>query len=873
MNRIPDPFESEKHNPSEASTSSADNDMLCSDEDDSNFDSDATLIGSWSVGSPLDGLLESTIVHNEGLSTSAMPPSPQLDAIFETNATDVVDSSSTSHDGSRENDRTVASITRSRATDLRRIQSSPLVRKLSRKSMVFDDSTVVRRPAQIRPGLDVLEIPGPSDNISAWAKTETHLSMSSFVNNSISPVSDPSTDKTSPISDISAAVQPLYSSITSISQRAPTHGTEQYEPGVQLGNPSERTMSHPFAVAVGPVLPLSMRIMDPKHGVALIEKVASTKVFFETFYEDLSFQVVVPSEQTFRKARSPRSLRRLRIARLLHQRRVPSPECRAWGEYLTVEESNHLRKIRALKTRKAIKGKDISTAGYEVVRAVGKGSFGVVNLVRETRGQTARSSHCSISRSRRRPVFAMKVIKKAEMLRSCQEAHLRAERDFLVASMTSNSRWVVPLVASFQDNENLYLVMEFQVGGDFLGLLQSAQEGILPEEIAKFYIAQMILSVEETHRYNWIHRDIKPDNFLISASGHLKISDFGLAFDGHWAHAQAYYHDHRHSLLDKLGIQVNGDEFDRESAKRDPIRTQSMPTVRCPTDAVISNSRKSDRTAARMHNRKLARSIVGTSQYMAPEVVQGRLYDGRCDWWSIGIILFECLFGCTPFFRNDRDATKRAIVRWYKECIYPADGQPISYEVKHLLDNLNTHRRHRIGHEWYFHNDFRHDKSGRAAILLQEREKLSRNFAGRHVYPEDATSIKRHPFFASINWDTLHLQRPPFIPKVKGEDETKYFDKEHEILADCSTEVDEADAELNEVELQKLILKKLQKRPRCKLLRDPQFAQTVMDQRKKGAFLGYTWRRPPTWALGDDTTLDQLNGNARAREVGEMSYQ
>lgn len=120
----------------------------------------------------------------------------------------------------------------------------------------------------------------------------------------------------------------------------------------------------------------------------------------------------------------------------------------------------------------------------------------------------------------------MKVIRKSDMLRNSQEGHLRAERDFLVAA--EGSRWVVPLIASFQDLNNLYLVMDYMPGGDFLGLL--IRDNVLSEPIAKWYIAEMILCIEEAHSLRWIHRDVKPDNFLISASGHLKISDFGLAF-------------------------------------------------------------------------------------------------------------------------------------------------------------------------------------------------------------------------------------------------------------------------------------------------------------------------------------------------------
>ncbi|KAL9477110.1 hypothetical protein ACSS6W_006951 [Trichoderma asperelloides] len=157
----------------------------------------------------------------------------------------------------------------------------------------------------------------------------------------------------------------------------------------------------------------------------------------------------------------------------------------------------------------------------------------------------------------------MKVIRKSDMLRSSQEGHLRAERDFLVSC--EGSSWVVPLVASFDDLSNLYLVMEYMPGGDFLGLL--IRENILHEAVACFYIAEMILAVEEAHRLGFIHRDIKPDNFLISSSGHLKISDFGLAFDGQWPHDASYYNYHRYSLLRKLNLDAQGDEKDQEDNK------------------------------------------------------------------------------------------------------------------------------------------------------------------------------------------------------------------------------------------------------------------------------------------------------------------
>jgi protein-serine/threonine kinase len=178
---------------------------------------------------------------------------------------------------------------------------------------------------------------------------------------------------------------------------------------------------------------------------------------------------------------------------------------------------------------------------------------------------------------------------------------------------------VVPLIESFQDQDNLYLVMEYMVGGDFLSLLMRME--MLSEEMTQFYVAEMVLCVEEIHRMKWIHRDVKPDNFLISSSGHLKISDFGLSFDGHWAHNQKYYNETRNSLMDKLGITVQGDTHDLTCKL---IKTHREDRPRPDGHLVIDQ-------LDMLWKRKLARTIVGTSQYMAPEVILGQAYDGRCD--------------------------------------------------------------------------------------------------------------------------------------------------------------------------------------------------------------------------------------------------
>lgn len=407
--------------------------------------------------------------------------------------------------------------------------------------------------------------------------------------------------------------------------------------------------------------------LNTSPSIITVEAAANAKVFFESYFNSVFSRV------------DARFQRHHELEEYIYSLPFSAEEqVMIWKNWVA-QEREYLRQYRVLKSRchNSRHEETVSIANYEAVKVLGHGSFGVVRLVREKtnehsnheteehdsplleRSGVRTDARSSPALDRSRPssrkytsgVYAMKVIRKSEMLRTSQEGHLRAERDFLVAS--AKSRWVVPLIASFQDSQNLYLVMEYMVGGDFLGLL--IRQGILPERATRWYIAEMILCVEEAHKLLWIHRDIKPDNFLISASGHLRIADFGLAFDGHWSHDQGYYYDHRYSLIKKLGIQIDGDAIDQkdeEEAKKTPKAAPGSPRFAI-TDELREEPPRTGLLGWRdkYQRRRFARSVVGTSQYMAPEVVRGRSYDGRCDWWSIGIILYEV---STPKQRTQR---------------------------------------------------------------------------------------------------------------------------------------------------------------------------------------------------------------------------
>lgn len=447
-----------------------------------------------------------------------------------------------------------------------------------------------------------------------------------------------------------------------------------------------------------------------------------------------------------------------------------------------------------------------SIKDYEIINPISKGAFGSVYLAKKKlTGE----------------YFAIKVLKKADMIAKNQVMNVRAERAIMMSQ--ADSPFVAKLYFTFQSKNYLYLVMEYLNGGDCAALVKVL--GGLPEDWAQKYIAEVVLGVEDLHKKGIVHRDLKPDNLLINQDGHLKLTDFGLSRMG-----MVGRHTHQPSTsglesnasfdsgssgtipskpmakaltspeIASGGSSVSGPSStgvltdpaislvpgyfnlgSKGSARRltmsklDSVSTANFkpsfhgsPFSETPKsydeENMSSNSSEasgslgsSALTTQLLPNKHIplfdpldtSRKFVGTPDYLAPETIRGDGQDEMSDWWSVGCILFEFLYGYPPFHAETPDAVFQNIlahnVQWPElEEADPDDTleiPQISDDAKDLIKKL-------------LHPD--------------ASERLGAN--------EGAEEIKKHPFFESISWSTLWDDEASFIPMIEDPESTDYFD-------------------------------------------------------------------------------------------------
>ncbi|CAI4865099.1 CDA_G0056420.mRNA.1.CDS.1 [Saccharomyces cerevisiae] len=353
-----------------------------------------------------------------------------------------------------------------------------------------------------------------------------------------------------------------------------------------------------------------------------------------------------------------------------------------WALYL-LREHEVLRK-RRLKP----KHKD-----FQILTQVGQGGYGQVYLAKKKDSDE---------------ICALKILNKKLLFKLNETNHVLTERDILT---TTRSDWLVKLLYAFQDPESLYLAMEFVPGGDFRTLLINTR--ILKSGHARFYISEMFCAVNALHELGYTHRDLKPENFLIDATGHIKLTDFGLA----------------------AGT-VSNERIESMKIRLEEVKNLEFPAF---TERSIEDRRKI------YHNMRkteinYANSMVGSPDYMALEVLEGKKYDFTVDYWSLGCMLFESLVGYTPFSGSSTNETYENLRYWKK-----------------------TLRRPRT-------------EDRRAAFSDRTWDLITRLIADPINRVRSFEQVRKMSYFAEINFETLRTSSPPFIPQLDDETDAGYFD-------------------------------------------------------------------------------------------------
>nr|AML78000.1 putative LOV domain-containing protein [Viola canadensis] len=336
-------------------------------------------------------------------------------------------------------------------------------------------------------------------------------------------------------------------------------------------------------------------------------------------------------------------------------------------------------------------GEQIGLKHFRPVKPLGSGDTGSVHLV-----ELCGTGH----------FFAMKAMDKGAMLNRNKVHRACAEREIL--DMLDHP-FLPALYASFQTKTHICLITDYCPGGELFVLLDSQPLKVLKEDAMRFYAAEVIVALEYLHYQGIIYRDLKPENILLQSNGHVALTDFDLSC--------------LTSCKPQLLIQSTNDKKKHKTQQPPIFMAEPM---------------------------RASNSFVGTEEYIAPEIISGAGHTSAVDWWALGILLYEMLYGYTPFRGKTRQKTFANVL--HRDLKFPSSIQ-VSLSAKQLMYRL-------------LHRD-------------------PKNRLGAH---EGANEIKRHPFFKGINWALVRCMNPPKLDApILGTEAEKVEKVEDPAMQDLQT--------------------------------------------------------------------------------------
>mmetsp|Transcript_329 Transcript_329/g.600 ORF Transcript_329/g.600 Transcript_329/m.600 type:complete len:1288 (+) Transcript_329:87-3950(+) len=363
----------------------------------------------------------------------------------------------------------------------------------------------------------------------------------------------------------------------------------------------------------------------------------------------------------------------------------------------------------------------VSIHDFTILKPISSGAFGTVLLVRK---------------KKTKDLFAVKVLPRSRFSRKKQQSRqIMAERNIMAIA---SSDFIVNFYYSFQSQSNLYFVMEYCPGGDVFSLLRRhlSNGSAFSVPMARQFLAETVLALLHLHENGIIHRDLKPDNLLICADGHIKLTDFGLSEYGVIQFNDTYDQPLNNSVSSSTDSSLRASSIIRQSKSG---RQQNDP--KSPTND--SNER-----------------FKGTPDYLAPEILLGNEHGEPVDWWALGILVFEFLYGIPPF---NADTTQEIFDNILSLNIpWPDDDD-----------------------EFYSHVPSSAKDLIKKLLVVDPQSRLT------------GIQVQNHPFFKEVDWSKVKSKTPEYVPELSSASDLSHFEPRHDFYPVSESTVNAAYEDVN----------------------------------------------------------------------------